>query len=338
MKNYWYVAAYSKDLKEKPLACKILDEPIVLFRNKEGKASALVNRCPHRNVFLSKGRVISGNIQCPYHGWEYNSEGKCVFIPSLCEGEKIPGSAVAQNYQVIEQQNLIWVWLGDREPTENEKPFEIPNYNYDSWGYTWLKPTIIKNSVNNLIENFIDCSHTGYIHGGLFRTPASHLASTFIKRVNTGVVIDIDEETNNKDSVFAKILLGKDSKVAHQDQFILPSIVRVGYSIGEKRHIIGYQICTPVEDFVSNVFVCVTWKLGWLTTFIKPMVNKIGLKVLEQDIWILEDQAAIIKKYGEHFVSAPADTANNWIKATRQNARQGTNPPGEKERKVDFRL
>ena len=62
----------------------------------------------------------------------------------------------------------------------------------------------------------------------------------------------------------------------------------------------------------------------------------IGNKVLDQDIWILENQASVIKKYGEHFVSAPSDTANNWIKISRQNARQGVESTLEKEKKVNL--
>jgi phenylpropionate dioxygenase-like ring-hydroxylating dioxygenase large terminal subunit len=337
MKNFWYAAVLSGELKDKPMTCKILDEPVVLFRDAEGKANALTDRCPHRNVMLSKGKVVGGNLQCSYHGWEFNGKGNCVFIPSLCQDEKIPDTAVTPHYPVIEQDDMVWVWSGDRLPLENEIPFKIPHYNESGWEHTWVQTTI-KNSVDNVIENFIDCSHTGYIHGGLFRTPASHMARTNVKRISSGIVIDIDEETNNRDSFFAKVLLGKDAKITHQDQFILPSIVKVDYGIGKNKNIIGYQICIPSEDFITKVYVCVTWKMGWLTGLIKPIVTFMGNRVLGQDIWILENQAAVIRKYGEHFVSTPADTANNWIKVSRQNARQGIEPSSEKERNVNFRL
>jgi phenylpropionate dioxygenase-like ring-hydroxylating dioxygenase large terminal subunit len=337
MKNYWYAAVRSTELKDKPLSCKILGEPLVLFRNAEGKAGILADRCPHRNVTLSAGRTVNGNLQCPYHGWEFNTAGRCVFIPSLCQDEKIPDTAFSPTYPVIEQDEMIWAWIGDRQPEENELPFKITHYDDKDWGHTWVQTTI-KNSVDNVIENFIDCSHTGYIHGGLFRTPASHLARTSVKRVSSGVVIDIDEETDNVNSIFGRVLLGKDAKITHQDQYILPSIVKVNYGIGRDRYVIGYQICIPAEDFVTKVYVCITWKFGVLTRFLKPLVTFFGNRVLSQDIWILENQAAVIKKYGEHFISTPSDTANNWIKLSRQNARQGGGPPAEKERNVKFRL
>lgn len=337
MKNYWYAIAKSSELSHKPLAYKLLNEPIVLFRDENNKVSALVDICPHRNVRLSNGKVKNGNVQCPYHGWEFNSQGKCVKIPSLCNGDKIPNSAHNSSYPIIEKQELIWVWFGDRQPQENEKPFEIPHFNENGWNHTWVETTI-KNSVENVIENFVDCSHTGYIHGGLFRTPADHLAETVVKRVQNGVIIDIDEKTDKRDSVLSKVLLGKNDEHTHQDQFIIPSIVRVAYGFGKDKTIIGYQICVPVEDYLTKVYVCVTWKMGILTNLISPIVKIVGNKVLDQDIWILEDQGEIIKKYGENFVSTPSDTANNWIRMSRQNAKKGIDTFTERERKVDFRL
>jgi phenylpropionate dioxygenase-like ring-hydroxylating dioxygenase large terminal subunit len=336
MKNYWYIAANSNDLKEKPLACKILNENLVLFRDGSGLAFALADRCPHRNVRLSAGRVINGSLRCPYHGWEFNGAGKCVYIPSLCEDETIPSQAFTGNFPLIEQDGFIWVWSGNRPPAAAELPFKIPHYDETGWARARLKATI-KNSVDNVIENFIDCPHTGYIHGGLFRSPASHLAATSVKRVADGVIIDIEEE-NKSNSLLANFLLGKDQAQTHQDRFFLPALIQVAYSFGPKRQMIGYHFCTPAEDFVTVLNVCVTWNMGWLTSVIRPLVPYFGQKILDQDVKILDNQGAVIKKYGEHFTSTPADTANNWIKACRQQARFSQEPLSEKEKQVFFKL
>ncbi|MBC7474752.1 MAG: hypothetical protein H7263_10715, partial [Candidatus Sericytochromatia bacterium] len=167
---------------------------------------------------------------------------------------------------------------------------------------------------------------------------ASHLAKTLVKKVNNGIVIDINEKTDQRDSILSKLLLGKNEKNTHQDQFILPSIVKVDYGFGASKQIIGYQICTPVEDFLTNVYVCVTWRMGIITNLIAPIVKIVGNKVLKQDIWVLENQGSIIKKYGEHFSSTPSDTANNWIKISRQNAKLGIKSDSETERNINFRL
>ncbi len=335
MLNNWYIAANSSELKDKPLACKILNEPLVLFRNLEGIAVSLINRCPHRNIELSKGKVVNGNLRCAYHGWEFNDLGKCVFIPSLCDHENIPNSSHASVYPIIEQDSYIWIWIGNRKPESNELPFKIPTFNNKKWRYSKIQG-IIKNSVDNVIENFIDCPHTGYIHGGLFRTPASHLAKTHISVVEDGVIIEIDEEKQS-DSVLARFLIGKNNKQIHQDRFIMPSIIQVSYSFGESRKMVGYHICTPMDDMITKLYVHTTWHFGILNSIIYPFVPIFGKKILAQDIDILDNQGSVIKHQGENFVSSTADTANIWIKNFRQKAKKGEKY-SLKEKDINFRL
>src|SRR5690348_11861369 len=86
--NNWYVACLAKELRaDKPVSSVIYDEPIVLFRGPSGLPIALEDRCAHRHAQLSKGRVCDGEIQCPYHGWTFNSAGQCTHVPS--EGDTV---------------------------------------------------------------------------------------------------------------------------------------------------------------------------------------------------------------------------------------------------------
>lgn len=336
MRNYWYVAAESRALTNRPLARKILGEPIVLFRDGAGKAAALVDRCPHRNVQLSLGAVTNGQLQCPYHGWEFDGSGACSKIPSLIAGEGIPSTAKCGTYPVVEQHGYLWVWVGDAPPPEGSKPFAFPHRDEPGWAYTSMKPVRIPNSVENVVENFIDTSHTGYVHGGLFRTPASHSARTKVQMVEDGVVIDIDEDQQT-DSLLGKLLVSKGSRVEHQDRFYLPSTVRVHYSFGPERHIIGFQVCTPVDDLETDVYVYLTWRFAPFTHLMTPFMPHVGKVVLDQDMGVLVNQGEVIKQHGEKFVSCPADTANLWIRAVRERAKKGE-PPLQREKAVEYRL
>ena len=68
--GYWYVVCRARELGDAPLRRKLLGIPIVLFRGRQGDVGVLLDRCPHRNVPLSLGRVLdTGNLECPYHGW-----------------------------------------------------------------------------------------------------------------------------------------------------------------------------------------------------------------------------------------------------------------------------
>ena len=48
-----------------------------------GEVSAFPARCPHRLVPLAAASVADGRLQCPYHGWRFDGDGRCVDIPAL---------------------------------------------------------------------------------------------------------------------------------------------------------------------------------------------------------------------------------------------------------------
>ena len=74
-RNAWYIAAWGDELGDKPLARRICNDPIVLFRDKDGRAAALADRCCHRSAPLSLGTVVEDGIQCGYHGLIIDSAG-----------------------------------------------------------------------------------------------------------------------------------------------------------------------------------------------------------------------------------------------------------------------
>src|SRR4051812_30260517 len=82
-RDFWYVACRSEALRQQPLARTLFDTPLVLFRDDAGRAATLIDRCAHRNVPLSAGRVVNGLLECGYHGWRYDVGGVCRTVPSL---------------------------------------------------------------------------------------------------------------------------------------------------------------------------------------------------------------------------------------------------------------
>lgn len=99
----------------KPLAVVCDGQQLALFRNAEGDAFALEDRCPHRRVLLSPGVVKPAGLQCPYHGWTFDgASGKCTDFPNLRRDEKIPPAAV-RAYPVAELNGFIHVFAGADE-------------------------------------------------------------------------------------------------------------------------------------------------------------------------------------------------------------------------------
>lgn len=384
LKHAWYVAAESRRLRDKPVAVQVCGESLVLFRGADGKAVALEDRCSHRAVALSRGKVAGGCVVCPYHGWTFDGAGKCVAIPANRAQDPIPSGSGVPSYRLREQDGYIWVWPGAGQPGgtqdgqpggtqdgqpggtqdgqpggeqdgqpggeqdgqpdggsaghASEGPFRIPHLGERGWAWARFEARI-QNNVLNVIENFIDNPHTGYIHGGLFRSPASHLTHHHVQSVPDGVVIDIDEEAKGE-SLLARLFLKQGGRVEHQDRFIAPSTVQVAYTFGPSKLAVGWQFCTPVSETETHVFVHVTWSAGLLTPVLKLFVPIVGKVILAQDVVILDHQGEQLRKFGDRatFCSTQADTANLWIAGQRRRAAAGDPPGKPHEKRVTFRV
>src|SRR6266446_6615201 len=118
IRNYWYIACASSRLKSEPLPLRVHDQEVVLFRDSTGVAHALLDRCCHRGVRLSLGKVTDAGIACGYHGWEYDGAGKCIHIPSLVSGREIPAAFGVPAFYVCERDSYIWIWIGEKQPAE----------------------------------------------------------------------------------------------------------------------------------------------------------------------------------------------------------------------------
>jgi phenylpropionate dioxygenase-like ring-hydroxylating dioxygenase large terminal subunit len=112
MSNDWHVVAGSQNLPEGSLlAVDLLGEKLVLWRA-DGRARAWLDRCVHRGARLSLGTIADGTLVCPYHGWRYAPDGRCVMIPAQPD-QPPPADACATTYAVEERDGFIWVRTGD---------------------------------------------------------------------------------------------------------------------------------------------------------------------------------------------------------------------------------
>src|SRR5689334_2658457 len=114
LKASWYVAARSAEVKGgkggQPLGRVLLNEPVVLFRREDGSAVALEDRCCHRQLPLSMGKVEGDALRCGYHGLKFDTSGKCVEIPGQ---DSIPPQARVRAYPLVERYRWLWIWMGD---------------------------------------------------------------------------------------------------------------------------------------------------------------------------------------------------------------------------------
>lgn len=103
----WIAAALAQDLNRFPLRVAFEGRDLVLFRDRKGRAKALEDRCPHRGMPLSLGRITKGRIACCYHGWEFDGDGFCQAIPSNADGT-LP-KLMVQAFETREVDGQIWI-------------------------------------------------------------------------------------------------------------------------------------------------------------------------------------------------------------------------------------
>lgn len=160
LKNGWYAAAYSREIKEKPLRRIILGEAVVLFRDGEDKPAALEDKCPHRFAPLSKGYVIEGELQCPYHGLRFGRDGACAYNPHY---DALPKAAKVRSYPVMEKYGVLWLWPGDPDQVD---PSKLPDFSFlEQPGFKAVSGYLhIKGNYQLVVDNLLDLTHAPYLH------------------------------------------------------------------------------------------------------------------------------------------------------------------------------
>lgn len=310
--GHWFVVCTTEELRQRPLAKMLLGVPLVLFRDGEGKPGALIDRCPHRNIPLSIGEVVDGQLQCSYHGWRFDRGGTCRFIPSLI-GEPDGKARRALSYPALEQDGFIWVYStpGDFPST---LPYRFPKLG--AAGYTSVRQIVhAESTMHAALENALDVPHTQFLHHGLFRAKTRGIEITAkVSRSADRVVAEYVGEPRPAGLV-ARILSPSGGLVTHFDRFILPSIAEVEYSLGSENHFLVSAAMTPISDFVTQISSVVSFKLrlipGWL---IRPLLKPLALRIFLQDAAVLKLQSDNIRRFsGEQFASTEIDVLGRHI-------------------------
>jgi phenylpropionate dioxygenase-like ring-hydroxylating dioxygenase large terminal subunit len=303
----WYVLATSDELGGEPIGRKLFGQPIVLFRDESGAPAALLDRCAHRNVPLSRGRrLASGRLECGYHGWQYDGAGACVAVPSLCGAPPFKRTLVP-SYPTRELEGYVWVYAtADLEPTR--APFSLPDETR-ARGYTVVRRVVeTEASLLATLENALDVPHTAFLHKGLFRGAGErHRIRAVLRRSARRVEIDYVGEPRPSGLV-GRLLSPSGGVVRHTDRFILPSVAQVEYAIGDESHFLVTALATPVDDYVTRIYAAIAFKLplpGWL---VRPFLEPVAMRIFGQDAAILRRQSDAARRFGgEHYTSTELD-------------------------------
>ena len=175
LRRYWQPAALLAEfdpaldprMAARPVkAVRLLGQNLVLFKDALGSWGLLDRDCAHRGADLSFGRLeplsAGGGLRCPFHGWKFAPDGRCLQTPAEPEGSKLCERIQQRSYPVLEKSGVLFAWLGDEDST----PPPLPNFDCFAapashsfvfkglWNANWLQA----------VEVGIDPAHPSYLH------------------------------------------------------------------------------------------------------------------------------------------------------------------------------
>jgi phenylpropionate dioxygenase-like ring-hydroxylating dioxygenase large terminal subunit len=183
--NFWYPMALVEEVTATPMQSTALGQPFALFRDSSGNAHCLADVCVHRGGSLGMGKNKDDCIECPYHGWRYNGDGQCTHMPTLAKGATMPARARVDSYPVEERYGIVFAFLGELPAAERPPIMELEQWDKEGWEVTSLVYDW-NASVERVIENGLDATHTEFVHpsaglGGAF-DPAEIIDQKLIEK------------------------------------------------------------------------------------------------------------------------------------------------------------
>ena len=254
-RRYWLVAGTTKELRDIPVAVKILGEELVLFRDLKGEIGLVGLHCPHRGSSLEYGDIEEQGIRCAYHAWLFDVTGNCLEQPGEPKDSQFHKKVKHLSYPVRELGGLIFAYMGP----DKQDPPPLPKYSplvatggqryvesIRSYDYNWF----------NFIENGVDPAHFSVLH----RSDASDgtWRSWFFNRHEIPY-FDAVEKAYGVKVISRKPGPTPDTEYVDEKSVALPSIIQIGdlefthfhkpaSALAEGTHIEHIMFVTPNDD------------------------------------------------------------------------------------------
>ncbi|HZT08652.1 MAG TPA: Rieske 2Fe-2S domain-containing protein [Chloroflexota bacterium] len=164
MREYWIPALMSAELPNPagpPVRVRLLGEDLIAFRDSTGRVGLVGNHCPHRGASLFFGRNEEGGLRCVYHGWKFDTAGRCVDMPNEPPENNFKDKIRHTAYPCVERGGAIWTYMGPRNappPLPDLAATKLPNQRRLLWAAlrscNWAQG----------LEGEVDTSHFGFLH------------------------------------------------------------------------------------------------------------------------------------------------------------------------------
>lgn len=316
----YHPVLFTKELLDTPKAVRLQQKNLVVWKTSKG-IHCVPDRCPHRAAKLSSGRMVGTKLECPYHGWLFDTQGQCVKIPQLEKGKDIPRACHLPYYSVKEKDGVLWIAEIPNVPEEvrnidtsaldfaftRTKDFLISDYSIEAPYNYFLQ-----------IENLLDPAHLHFVHDGFQGNRTKACTITVKNFYETDTKIYGYFEHQNEDTPDIEIC------------FYKPSVVDVSIRDKKTKKTLRKNVIyvSPIHNTSCNVLfrdIALKHTLipqrdpflkfhgEWLLTssFVETQYQAINARVIdsimEQDIGILKDQQENIGCYIDEKYTMPAE-------------------------------
>jgi phenylpropionate dioxygenase-like ring-hydroxylating dioxygenase large terminal subunit len=328
LREAWYYAAPSRALRPARLVARtMLGEPVLIGRTRGGAVFALRDICPHRGMPLSAGAFDGAEIECCYHGWRFDSGGRCTAIPSLGEGQDFDlGRIAVARYPAREVQGNIWVYFGSNPDGAPEIPA------LDGFAES-ASPRLVETmrfaaAIDHAVIGLMDPAHGPFVHSAWWwrsRRSIHEKAKAFAPSPYGFAMSRHAPSSNSR----AYRLLGAAAET--EIIFRLPS-VRIEQIRAGRFAVINLTALTPIDDATTEVNHCIYWTAPWLSV-LKPALRPYIRAFLRQDRDIMARQQQGLRHRPQLLLISDADTQARWYyrlkreyRLARAEARPFTNP------------
>lgn len=244
MRRYWQPIGAAVELEDKwTQRVRLLGEDLVLFRNRQGQLGLIAEQCPHRRASFLHGIPTEQGIRCPYHGWEFNAQGKCLSQPFEQDNCAFRDMMSTDAYPVEELGGLLFAYLGP-EPRPLLPRFDgfVAEGTIRMMGRALLPINWLQ-----IMENSLDPVHTEWLHGHHYE----------FQKEQEGIKVAISaphEKIDFREFEFGitkhRLLAGHsedsdDWRVGHP--IVFPNMLAVGNGDDDSRYY-SFQMRVPVDD------------------------------------------------------------------------------------------
>ena len=247
----WAIGTSSQFSTKQPTKVNFCDDKkVCVYKQENNEVRILDDVCPHRGASLSAGKIHNNCIQCPYHGWQFNGEGRLVFIPST-KNRSTPVNCSLDSYPSKEQYGLLWTNLyGEDVVTVPECP-ELDSTEWQSVSGT----KVVEGNWIDWVCNSTDISHINYVHDFADEANGS---------IENMKVYDTEDSVVCEASVVPKAVNiftehMQIPKCSIHSEFFFPNTTVIKIQLKNPYEFITYTTVTPL-DFQSSR---ITWVFAW---------------------------------------------------------------------------